>query len=239
MKKVLSTLVGASAVATTLTLGVASNASAFSISGGSVTGITSADIGQSFTVLFDGNVATQDVSGLSSEAVFTLTSFTSSSAVFDIALTNTSSGGISSRVSGLGFDTTPMLDSASSTGVFNIAVLDGSFPNQFGSVDVCFKDGGGANNCQGGGSGGVTTGNTGNFEVTLGFAPNSLPPLSLSNFGVRYQSIDGNGFNGASGTGTGTPVPEPLTILGAGAAISFGGAFKRKLGKAKKNNKKA
>ncbi|MDJ0509516.1 MAG: PEP-CTERM sorting domain-containing protein [Crocosphaera sp.] len=31
------------------------------------------------------------------------------------------------------------------------------------------------------------------------------------------------------------PVPEPLTILGAGTAIAFGGAFKRKLGK---NNKK-
>ncbi len=36
-----------------------------------------------------------------------------------------------------------------------------------------------------------------------------------------------------------TPVPEPLTILGAGAAIGFGGTFKRKLGKAKKNDKKA
>ena len=34
-------------------------------------------------------------------------------------------------------------------------------------------------------------------------------------------------------------VPEPLTILGAGAAISFGTAFKRKLGKGKKNDKKA
>ncbi len=35
------------------------------------------------------------------------------------------------------------------------------------------------------------------------------------------------------------PVPEPLTILGAGAAISFGTAFKRKLGQAKKNDKNA
>ncbi len=34
-------------------------------------------------------------------------------------------------------------------------------------------------------------------------------------------------------------VPEPLTILGAGAAISFGTAFKRKLGKGNKNDKKA
>ena len=32
------------------------------------------------------------------------------------------------------------------------------------------------------------------------------------------------------------PVPEPLTILGAGTAIGFGTAFKKKLGKNKKNN---
>uniref|UniRef100_UPI0018E53D54 PEP-CTERM sorting domain-containing protein n=1 Tax=Cyanothece sp. BG0011 TaxID=2082950 RepID=UPI0018E53D54 len=38
---------------------------------------------------------------------------------------------------------------------------------------------------------------------------------------------------------SGQPVPEPLTILGAGAAISFGTAFKRKLGKAKKSDEKA
>ncbi|WP_438357543.1 PEP-CTERM sorting domain-containing protein [Aphanothece sacrum] len=34
-------------------------------------------------------------------------------------------------------------------------------------------------------------------------------------------------------------VPEPLTMLGAGAAVAFGGAFKRKLGQAKKNDKNA
>lgn len=238
MKNVFSTLVGASVMATSLAIGIAPNASAFSISGGNVTGISAADIGESFTVLFDGNVNTTDVPGLSAEAIFTVTNFTSSSAVFDIALTNTSSDGIGSRVSGLGFNTDPILASASSSGVFNIAVLEGAFPNQFGSVDVCFKDGGGPNNCQGGGSGGVTTGNTGNFTVTLGFAPNSVPPLSLSNFGVRYQSITGTNL-GTSGTGTGAAVPEPLTILGVGTALGFGTAFKRKLGQNKQNSEKA
>ncbi|MCH2248071.1 MAG: PEP-CTERM sorting domain-containing protein [Crocosphaera sp.] len=33
---------------------------------------------------------------------------------------------------------------------------------------------------------------------------------------------------------TPTVVPEPLTILGAGTAIGFGTAFKKKLGKNKK-----
>jgi hypothetical protein len=241
MKKTISTLLGASTLAVGLAVAVAPNAFAFTISGGSVTGITTADINKSFLVEFDGNVATQDVARLKSKALFTLTSFTNSQATFGISLTNTSSGGIGSRVSGLGFDTDPTLASATSTGVFNIAVLNGSFPNQFGNVDVCFKDGGGTNNCQGGGSGGVTTGNTDNFAVTLNFASGALTPpssLSLSNFGVRYQSITGTNL-GTSGTGTGTPVPEPLTMLGAGAAVAFGGAFKRKLAQAKKNDKNA
>ncbi len=34
---------------------------------------------------------------------------------------------------------------------------------------------------------------------------------------------------------TGTPVPEPLTMLGAGAALGFGAAFKRKLAQKKAN----
>ncbi|WP_198648890.1 PEP-CTERM sorting domain-containing protein [Cyanothece sp. BG0011] len=35
-------------------------------------------------------------------------------------------------------------------------------------------------------------------------------------------------------------VPEPITMLGAGAAVAFGGAFKRKLGKKdKKGSTKA
>ncbi|EAZ90143.1 PEP-CTERM sorting domain-containing protein [Crocosphaera chwakensis] len=41
-------------------------------------------------------------------------------------------------------------------------------------------------------------------------------------------------------TGNPTAVPEPLTILGAGTAVAFGGAFKRKLGKKdKKGSTKA
>ena len=44
---------------------------------------------------------------------------------------------------------------------------------------------------------------------------------------VLIQDAQGN-------TGDPTAVPEPLTILGAGAAIGFGGVFKRKLAKAGK-----
>ena len=56
----------------------------------------------------------------------------------------------------------------------------------------------------------------------------------VRNSGVVVKSFDQRGevhlpvFDGAAA------VPEPLTILGAGAAIGFGSAFKRKLAQAKK-----
>lgn len=213
----------------------APSASAFTLNGGSVTGITSDDVGKSFDLEFDGNVATQNVSGLKSKATFTLSSFTGSSAVWDIMLSNISDGGINSRTSVLGFN----IDGAdlarrnfgTSTGLFSNAVKDGSLPNQFGDLDVCFTNG---NNCQGGRSGGVFAGSSGNFTATLNFA-NAVSSFGLSNFGVRYQSIDGNGFNGDSGTGRGMTVttttkdvPEPMTIVGSAMALGFGSALKRR-----------
>lgn len=238
MKKFVSTLVGTSIIATGLAISVAPNALAFTLGSDSVDGITASDIGESFTVQFDGNVDTNDVPGLSSEAVFTLTSFAGGVAGFDVLLSNTSSGGITSRTSVVGFDTNPDISAATASGDFDIAVLGSSLPNQFGSIEVCFKGSGGPSNCQGGGGDGATPGNDIDFSLTLTFASGTTS-FDMNNFGVRYQSINGNGFSGDSGTGNGTPVPEPLTILGAGAAISFGTAFKRKLGKAKKNDKKA
>ncbi|GBF79655.1 PEP-CTERM sorting domain-containing protein [Aphanothece sacrum] len=53
-------------------------------------------------------------------------------------------------------------------------------------------------------------------------------------FGNNSDIVDGFGIDNASHT-----VPEPLTMLGAGAAFAFGGAFKRKLGQAKKKDKNA
>ncbi|MDJ0508638.1 MAG: THxN family PEP-CTERM protein [Crocosphaera sp.] len=52
----------------------------------------------------------------------------------------------------------------------------------------------------------------------------------------EFLTLEGQA-NMATLQGKLTAVPEPLTMLGAGAAIGFGGFFKRKL--SKKNNKKA
>ena len=230
-------------------------------------GIDRLDIGKEFTVLFNGNVNEKDVSGLTSEAIFKLLAFntvgSTSEAQFEITLTNTTSGGsLFSRTSALGFDvlnfngtslgsTLSLVgvgDGSTGTKTVGLFVNDrsGAFPNQFGDVDVCFTNG---NTCEGGkgnSNGGVdnnpttTTPSTGKFTATLAMS-GDVQRMALSNFGVRYQSIDGTSadgqkFIGDSGTGSGTvktppkppsggggprKIPEPTTTLALGvAAIS-------------------
>ena len=200
------------------TLAIAPAASAFTFSGSNVE-IGTQDVGASFKVNFDGNVDTKNVAGLASEAVFKFLGFTTvgskTEAAFEVTLDNTSSGGITSRTSALGFNVNQTLvgvggasgsGNTRSSGIFTNDET-GKFPNQFGAVDVCFTNG---NGCEGGRNGGVKTADTpGKFSSALAFNGN-IQRFTLSNFGVRYQSIDGNGFKGASGTGQGTPVkPEP------------------------------
>ena len=203
--------------------------------------VSPANVGQSYTVNYDGfTQETGVIDGLTGQATFTLTGVGENSYAFNYSLTNTSSDPIdASRISGFGFNTDPNITSASSTGVFDTAA-SGNVPSGFGRVDVCFKGGGGSNNCAGGGGAGVELGDTGTGTLTLNFS--ELPDqLTLSDFFVRYQSIEGaGGTTSAIGRGTpstsstgggnppsssggsngGTPVPAPgaLWLFAAGLA---------------------
>lgn len=184
-------------------------------------------------------------------------------AKFNIFLTNTTNPQITSRVSALGFDTNKVELGGSTSPVktgystlFSNAIIGGSFPNKFGDVDICFTNG---NTCEGGKNGGVSNSQSipgiykeGSFQATIALEraatedPNNYQ-LRLGDFGVRYQSIDGEidaqSFNGASGTGRGvsvvsyTPpkrkIPESSTlsvVLLAGVMLTC--SQKRKLVKA-------
>jgi hypothetical protein len=165
----------------------------------------------SFQVLFDGNVASTPVAGLTAAMVFNFVNATNGGTRynFNYTLTNTSSGPITaSRVSGFGFNVSPNVTAAAATGVFDNAVLGGAFPNGVGTLDVCIN---GANTCQGGASFGPTLGNSqvGSFSIDFAQAQSAITFGSIL---VRYQSIEGTRL-GNSGTGAGTPVvtavPEP------------------------------
>ena len=194
------------------------------------------DVGSSYTIDFDGFVdGDQTVDGLGAQLTLTLTSIIGNVYNFAYSLTNTTDSGVTSRVSGFAFDTDPAIASASSTGTYDNAIVGGSYPNQVGSVDVCFH-GGNSNSCSGGGNGGIFNGNTGTGTLALNFG-SALSSLTLDDFFVRYQSITGAGDIGsASGrqvstsTSSGNDVPEPnmMLLFGLAALMVFAGTRRRR-----------
>ncbi|WP_390583787.1 cistern family PEP-CTERM protein [Erythrobacter sp. MTPC3] len=189
------------------------------------------DVGESFTIEYDGFADGQTIDGLSALTVFTLTGVDGTTYEFDYSVTNTSSDGVSSRISSFAFNTDPDISSAVSTGAFDTALTGSNYPNGIGSVDVCFKAAF-SGSCAGN-KNGVLNGETGTGSLTLNFlsAPTSL---TLDDFFVRYQSITGAGHvSSASGQQTststsggtssgGTPVPAPGGMLVLLAIALFG-----------------
>lgn len=181
----------------------------------------SSDIGTAYTLNYNGFSDSTTISGLTASTTFTLASISGNTYTFNYSVTNTSSAPITdSRISSFAFNTDPTISGASSTGAFSYTTLNGSYPNGIGGVDVCFKDAS-TGACSGGGSGGLTLGQTGTGTFSLTFSQ-PVSSLTLSDFYVRYQSISGAGnITSASGAGTqsssgGTSVPEPgmLGLLG-------------------------
>lgn len=196
-------------------LGLSQSASAITISRSQpdeVQDIRVDDIGKSFTLFFGGNVDGRTVSGLTSEATFTLGNFRVITQTIggkiqefteislNILLENTSTGNINnSRVSGLGFNISQdanidvVVSSASITGngsstpIFASANLGDRLFAGGVSSDLCFSAN--QNNCRGGQNGGVTINQEGSFSTTFRLQGN-VNKFMLSNFGVRYQSID-------------------------------------------------
>lgn len=184
-------------------------------------------IGESYTISFDGFVdGGASIDGLSSQLQLTLSSIVNGIYSFDYSLTNTGAtdDSVSSRVSSFAFNTDPEIVGAESTGTFGFTTLSGNYPNGIGTVDVCFK-GANTGSCAGGGSAGLFDGESGSGTLSLDFG-GAIAGLTLDDFFVRYQSIDGvYGVTSASGRqiasstssgGTssgGTDVPAPGVFL--------------------------
>jgi len=161
--------------------------------------------------------------GLSAYLTLTFTGVVNNVFSFDYTLNNLSTV-TGTRVSGIGFNTSPDVVGVSSTGVFDQASLGGNFASI--GAETCFNGGPGA--CpESNNSNSVLFGGTGSgtLSFTLG-APSGQTAITLSNFLDRYQGFSTTNVNGAevtSAVGVGTPgaVPEPATwammLLGFGA----------------------
>lgn len=181
-----------------------------------------------FTGSFNnGNTA---LPGLSARSIFTLRSIVGNTWTFDYSIANTSVAPVtSSRISLFGFNVSPNIASASSTGEFN-GNASGNVP-MVGNRDLCFGIGN-TNNCSGGGGQGVTIGEAASTGVFRLIFQNPQTNVVLSGLFVRYQSLNAPSLNisGASGFGdVAVAVPEPTTwamlIAGFGA---IGGAMRRR-----------
>jgi hypothetical protein len=183
--------------------------------------IDAANVGDVYTVQFDGNVSGTTVAGLTAAADVQVVSYSGGQLVLDITLANTTNTSLvsSSRVSGMGFDVSTAVKSAStvSGGLFQNAVTGGKLPNGFGGLDVCITDN--RNNCSGGGNGGVTVGQSGTTRLALALGSSGL--VELTNFGVRYQSVGPNGLSGTGQPGITPGIPEPgaFLVFAAGAGL--------------------
>jgi hypothetical protein len=185
---------------------------------------------QTQIVDFDGNVNSTSIAGLTASATFSLLGVSGNTWSFEVVVSET--GSVDARVAGLGF---VAISPAFASGVVPVnggggtqwQFVDGpnpapAFPNGFGSLVACLIDN--ANNCQGGGNGGVANGGTATVQFDLVF---SAPTTSMSfeGLGVRYMSIEGV-TAGTSGTGTGgdprippDAIPEPSTYALIGGAL--------------------
>lgn len=163
--------------------------------------------------------------GASATLTLTLSSIVGSAFNFAYSLQNTSSTA-NVRVTGIGFDVDPNVTGASSTGIFDLAVLGADFNSGAGvnAVELCFH-GSGMNCPVSNANNSVLQGATGSGTLSLTFG-SAQTSITLSNFLDRYQQAGGPDL--ANGYGQGTAVPEPATWAMMLVGFGFAGFAMRR-----------
>ena len=171
--------------------GIWNNAGAAPIISNGGQTVTIDAIGDMFDVTYFEDTQTQDgdpiLGTLATTIWYELTNFANDIATFDITIQNNSSGGQNGRVVSFGFDVVPDLNAGSATNSWQVA-LGPNIGDPFFTVDLCVFIG---NNCNGGGSGGVTPGNTDTTTLSLTYDPGTVlaTGLDFSTPFIRYQSV--------------------------------------------------
>jgi len=170
--------------------------------------------GGTFTRNFNGIIDEVVTPGLGASIGFALNSVSGDGKTWNFTaniLNQATSPFSSARISVMGFSSTPdIANAAVVSGPFTGVDLGGNFP-QISNVGFCFTAG---PNCNGGASGGIALGGSASQVFNLIFT-NAQTSVVLDQFTIRWQSLTGGNFNGASGIGQGI-APDPVDPGGGG-----------------------
>jgi len=234
-------------------LGAAAALAVLAASPANAVTVLATDVGATGTTNLQGyasvNNVDQSISGLTGQLTLTYTGRGTLANPLDLTVwnfaytvKNTSSGNTTgSSIGSFGLNTAPNVSGATSTGLFDTAILNPSFPNVHGPggiganiIEMCFATD--SSSCNGDGNTLVAGASTsGTFSLDFDTVMSSI---ELTNAYLRFQAVNSTSPNIRGGSGVGfnvgdvvinpltpgtTPVPGAVWLFGSVLAAVFGG----------------
>ena len=206
--------------------------------------LTSADVGQSFTVdwsLAAGTYYEEQTNGtysnetltspLTALGTFTVESLKNNQLLLKGTIDNTTALNSSltkAYLMSLGISSdpnaTPSLQTKGNT--FTQVDSPGNFPGGFKNINACVYS---ANNCSGGKiQDGLAAGSSDSFVLALSGNFGSSPSITLSDFAVKFQTNEGSYEFGGNSLSE-TPEPKTLVLFGTALLLAVGLTLRRRL----------
>ena len=191
--------------------------------------LTSADVGNSYSVDFSRTITGGTLSAL---GTFTVEKLTASDLTLGWTVGNATANANSSLnpivINSIGFEGGSTLTRAKITtkgSYFKYAYFPGGVDGFKSSENVCMT--GSSKNCSGG-HGTLTPGSSDSFVLALSGSFGNTPSITLSDFAVKFQTSEGSYEFGGNALSE-TPEPGTLALFGTALLLAVGTFLRRRL----------